>query len=335
MRTGPRPDKHAEAVVKRVSRKHDEHGHTGAWKVAFADFCLALMCLFLVLWVLAARNSEQIDEVKRLVEGRMIDEGLGHRLETVGGPRGSLIDRFPVPSQGDTLSAQRAVVNGDVKDPTEDDFHLSRKRYDTPADMRELSEVVRRLTARAGLEGNLQTEITPQGLRVMLHDTDQQGMFARGSAMPSDSFRNLLKKLGPLFAQIENRMLIIGHTDALQYADQGHSAYSNWTLSNQRAMSARLAMLDGGMPKDSVLQVVGMADRAPIDAEHPRAPVNRRIELMILGTAQARNLAAMFGMPDEVSPLMDGVDATLPRGEAMDMLQAQPDKTPPPAGAAR
>src|SRR5690606_15283547 len=87
----PKADKHTEAIVKRVSRRHDDEGHGGAWKVAFADFCLALMCLFLVMWVLAARNQERAEEVMRAVGGRAVDEGQGVMPETMGGPRGSLI----------------------------------------------------------------------------------------------------------------------------------------------------------------------------------------------------------------------------------------------------
>lgn len=333
-----REDKHEEAVVKRVSRKHDEEGHGGAWKVAFADFCLALMCLFLVLWVMAARNAEQIQEVKR-TESSLLDQGMGRQMETVGGPRGSLIERFPIPSQGDTLAPKRKVVNGDVEEPKEG-YRLSKTRYDSAADMQELAEVVKRLTDDSGLADNLHTEVSLHGLRVMLHDTDRQGMFARGSAMPSENFRALLRKMGPLFAQIENQMLILGHTDAMQYAERGPSAYSNWTLSNERAMSARLNLLAGGMPHDSVLQVVGMADRAPLDVKNPRAAVNRRIELMILSTGQARNLAAMFGMPGQVAPLIDGVNTTLPRGDALGMLRnsaaaGEETRGQPPASGGR
>ncbi len=164
--------------------------------------------------------------------------------------------------------------------------------------------------------------MTLQGLRVMLHDTDRQGMFARGSAMPSERFRSLLRRMGPLFAQIENQMLILGHTDALKYVEQGPSAYSNWSLSNERAMAARLNLIAGGMPRESVLQVIGMADRAPLDAKDSRAAVNRRIELMILSSSQARNLAAMFGMPGHTTPLIDGVNTTQPRGEALSLLHS-------------
>jgi chemotaxis protein MotB len=323
-------EKHDEAVVKRVSRRHDEHGHSGAWKVAFADFCLALMCLFLVLWVMAARTAEQIEEVKHTAEGGLL-EGVGRRLEITGGPRGSLIERNPVPSQGDVRSARRTFANGDVVDPT-DVYYLSKTHYESPAEMHELAEVVRRLTAEAGLEGNLQTEVSLQGLRVMIHDTEQQGMFARGSAMPSERFRALLRRMGPLFARIDNQMLILGHTDALQYADRGPSAYSNWTLANERAMAARLNLIAGGMPRDSVLQVIGMAERAPLDTQNPRAAINRRIELMILGTRQAQNLAAMFGMPTTMSPLIDGVNTTMPRQEALNALRqgtAAPDQASP------
>lgn len=307
----PGDKKHAEAVVKRVSRKHDEEAHGSAWKVAFADFCLALMCLFLVLWVMAARNAEQLADITRAAAGDMMDEGAGRSPENVGGPRGSLIERLPIPDHGDAPNSKlRSSGNGDGSPAP----RLSKTRLETAADMEELAEVVKQLSSEAGLAGNLLTEVSQQGLRVMLHDTEQKGMFARGSSMPGESFRALLRKMGPLFAQIENQMLILGHTDAMPYPDLGPSAYSNWTLSNERAMSARLNLLAGGMRKDSVLQVVGMADRAPLDVKNPRAAVNRRIELLILSSEQARNLAATFGMPAAVTPLIDGVNASLPRG---------------------
>ncbi|KAF7599961.1 MAG: histidine kinase [Candidatus Dactylopiibacterium carminicum] len=322
-------NKHEETIVKKVARKHGHEGHGSAWKVAFADFCLALMCLFLVLWVMAARSAEQMEEVSRMAQGQTINEGAERRVETIGGPRGSLIDRHPVPAQGDTLSPRRRFTNGD----DDAELLLGKRRLESPEDMQALARVLQRLTDRAGLGNNLRTEVTLQGLRVMLHDTDKQGMFARGSAMPSEQFRALLQKMGPLFSQIENQMLILGHTDALPYRERGPSAYSNWTLSNERAMAARLNMLAGGMPQGSVLQVIGMADRAPLDRDDPRAAVNRRIELMILSTRQAENLAAMFGMPGEVATLIDGVTTTSEGNTPFNLLQ--PGRRPEDARAVR
>lgn len=313
-------DKHDESVVKRVSRKHDDEGHGGAWKVAFADFCMALMCLFLVLWVLAARNSEQLNDVQKLTTGSVVEGGTRQIEAIADGQQGSLIERFPIPAQAQTRMARDKVANGGDADAGEM-AHLTKRRLSTPEDMGALSALVRKLTAEAGLAGNLRIDLGSEGLRVMFHDSDGDGMFARGSAMPSEKFRALLNHLGPLFAQIDNRMLVIGHTDSVQYVDKGRSGYSNWTLSNQRAMAARLSLLDGGMPTGSVLQVIGMADRAPLDPGHPASGVNRRIELLILTDAEASHLAAAFGMPGESNRLVDGVESNLPSAEALRMLR--------------
>jgi len=45
-------DGEKEIVVRRRSRKSHEEAHSGAWKVAFADFTLAIMSLFMVLWII-------------------------------------------------------------------------------------------------------------------------------------------------------------------------------------------------------------------------------------------------------------------------------------------
>lgn len=315
-------EKHHDAIVKRVSRKHDEDEHGGAWKVAFADFCLALMCLFLVLWVLAARNAERSEEVLRTTGGKLFDEGAGTKIQSITTARGSLIQREPIPSQGDSLQARKAFTNGENGPPDWTPGHTySRTRYESPADLQQLSSVLARLSDEAGLASNLQTVVTPYGLRVMLHDTDKQGMFERGSAFPTERFRRLLRKMGPVFARMENQMLVVGHTDATPFSDGDFGPVSNWTLSNNRAIAARYHLMQGGMPVTSTLQVVGMADRAPLNPNDGKADVNRRIELLILTSEQARNIAAMFGVPGAVLPLLPGVDSTVPERSALSTLR--------------
>lgn len=318
-----RPEAHHDAIVKRSSKRHDHDEHGGAWKVAFADFCLALMCLFLVLWVMAARQSESMQQVLQSPGGSFLDEGQGVMPETMGGPRGSLIAREPMPPRSGTGNAGRSGdLDGGVSDPTERPS-TARARYETTAELQALSRVLARISEAAGLAGNMQAIVTPYGLRVMLHDTEGQGMFRRGSAMLSDRFRRLLRDLGPVFAQMENQMLVVGHTDSLQYADNSHAAFSNWTLSSNRAMAARKQLQEGGMPTDSILQVVGMADRAPLDTRDAAAGVNRRIELLILTSQQAHLVAAMFGMPEETVPLVEGVRATTPDTDALRALRSE------------
>ena len=293
-------DKHHEqTIIKRGGGKHDHDEHGGAWKVAFADFCLALLSLFLVLWLMAAREKEAIQSMTRDAAAGQL-EGPGNRPEIATAPRGSLIERFPTMHDGQG-PAQGTGATSDA-----------RVSYDSPADLKSLSKKLEKMSEEAGLAANLQAEVTPYGLRVMLHDTDRQGMFMRGSALPTGRFARLLQKMGPLFAQMENQMLVVGHTDSVQYTFAEKTGMSNWSLSSNRAMAARAQLLSGGMRSDSVLQVVGMADRAPLDAKQTDAGINRRIELMILTRAQSRSVAAMFGQPGATETLLEGVSVSAP-----------------------
>jgi len=86
-------------------------------------------------------------------------------------------------------------------------------------------------------------------------------------------------------------------------------------------MSARSQLLAGGMSTDSVLQVVGMADRAPLDMKRADAGVNRRIELLVLTTAQAKTIASMFGVPDATSPLTEQIDTAMPDQTLLNKLR--------------
>jgi chemotaxis protein MotB len=295
----PNDKHHEQTIIKRGGGKHDHDEHGGAWKVAFADFCLALLSLFLVLWLMAAREKEAIQSMtKDAAAGQL--EGPGNRPEIATAPRGSLIERFPTMHDG-MGPAQGTGATADA-----------RVSYDSPADLKSLSKKLEKMSEDAGLAANLHSEVTPYGLRVMLHDTDRQGMFMRGSALPTGRFARLLQKMGPLFAQMENQMLIVGHTDSVQYTFAEKTGMSNWSLSSNRAMAARAQLLTGGMRSDSVLQVVGMADRAPLDDKRTDADVNRRIELMILTRAQSRSVAAMFGAPGATEQILEGVSVSAP-----------------------
>ena len=311
-------DKHESTIVKRGGGKHQHDEHGGAWKVAFADFCLALMALFLVLWLIAAREQQNLKAIVRDATDAGILDEQGQKPAIATEPSGSLIERFAVPRTG----------NGGSGDPGAPS--APKVAYETPADLSALSRALTELSTSAGLESNVATVVTPYGLRVMLHDTDKQGMFMRGSALPTDRFALLLKKMGPLFAQMRNQMLIVGHTDSSRYAGKDKGGYSNWALSTDRALAARARLLGGGMLSSSVLQVVGMADRGPLHPEKPLDGRNRRIELLILTSAQSRAVAAMFGAPglQGASALGNGASVVMPDAKALETLRGQLPKTP-------
>lgn len=49
-----------QIIVKRRTKRGHEVLHSGAWKVAFADFTLAMMALFMVLWIIQPRLTKSV-----------------------------------------------------------------------------------------------------------------------------------------------------------------------------------------------------------------------------------------------------------------------------------
>jgi chemotaxis protein MotB len=52
-----------ELIIVRRSGGHDEGGHGGAWKIAYADFMTAMMAFFLVMWLVNSTDEKKIVQV--------------------------------------------------------------------------------------------------------------------------------------------------------------------------------------------------------------------------------------------------------------------------------
>lgn len=62
----------ATTIIKRANRKKHHVRHSGAWKVAFADFTLAMMALFMVLWIVGVVSEEERQEIVAQLNGKTI-----------------------------------------------------------------------------------------------------------------------------------------------------------------------------------------------------------------------------------------------------------------------
>lgn len=79
----------------------------------------------------------------------------------------------------------------------------------------ELATSINTIARDAHMEANLEMEIVPQGLRVLIKDDQNRNMFERGSAQIMPFFKRLLVELAPVFDSLDNKIIITGHTDAM------------------------------------------------------------------------------------------------------------------------
>lgn len=79
MRKGPnRRDRGAKTtIIRRQIKKNHAGHHGGAWKVAFADFTLAMMALFMTLWIVNSVSKADRENIVAALHGQSIFNGGG------------------------------------------------------------------------------------------------------------------------------------------------------------------------------------------------------------------------------------------------------------------
>jgi len=243
-------EKNKRIIVKKKIHAHGAH-HGGAWKVAYADFVTAMMSLFIVLWLM---NSNV--KVKEAVAGYFRDPaGVGKLAGTdKAGNAGNAGSGSP------TKTIEVAKDN-------------------MPALKEELEKAIKSLPRFEQIKDQVAITVTREGLRIELMETEKGMFFQSGSAKPSDTGVDLLRRLAEQLGKLPNRVLIEGHTDSRPFSGGGH--YSNWELSSDRANQARIIMQEQGLHPDQVFEVRGYADRQLRDPKDPQNPSNRRISVIV------------------------------------------------------
>lgn len=311
MRAGNRRNRGTQTTVirRQIKKSHAGH-HGGAWKVAFADFTLAMMALFMTLWIVNSVSQTDRENIVAALHGHSIFNGNGIS------PLSSLakkINSKPIAHPAENKSA--AIDNASEEKARETSKKMADMKQKSASELGELANSINEIALKAHMESNLEMEIVPQGLRILIKDNQNRNMFERGSAKIMPFFRVLLSELTPVFDSLDNKLIITGHTDAMPYkGDARH--YNNWNLSGDRALSARRVMEQAGMPASKVMQVSAMADQMLLDAADPAGASNRRIEIMVLTHSAADTLYQFFGSQGEkvVKPLAARLDTQLPKG---------------------
>ncbi len=210
-----------EIVVRRRSKKGHGEAHSGAWKVAFADFTLAMMALFMVLWIINPSKSSAPITAEDPVSNPLMEGMI------------NIFDGFDAPVELEARPSQPEPQPEPKKADEATEEPIPSKIYRTRQELEQLAELIDVLSGKLDALTNLEVAVVPQGLRILIKDDEQRYMFERGSAKLNPHFKTLLGNLAEVLSKVENRIIISGHTDATQY--RRSALYNNWNLSGDRA----------------------------------------------------------------------------------------------------
>ncbi|MDP2125811.1 MAG: flagellar motor protein MotB [Pseudohongiella sp.] len=299
-------------VIKRVKKVAAGH-HGGAWKIAFADFALALMAFFLVMWLIESTT----DLEKMVIAGYFSDP---RSLASAGdGGTPYVIDLGGRPLNVANQGLNLALVQDDNEQFVDASEELENPEAAELARLREIEmlqslrgqieEVVAGNQSFSWFSESVSIELTENGLAIQITDRENRPIFDLGSSQMRPYALEIMWAMANILEAVPNKISIYGHTDSVPFGDNG-GVYTNWELSSDRANSARRALVEGGLPYEQFAQIIGMGSSAPFDTSDPASQANRRIVIMILNERAERIL--MEGTSDPMSPPANAMPSEVP-----------------------
>lgn len=156
----PGEEPRQEIIIVRRNHDHDDGHHGGVWKIAFADFMTAMMCFFLVMWLINAANEQTKAAVASYFNPvKLIDRNSSKKgLEDLGdGPASSGMapESQVAPSAvagGDGSGGAKETAKQDVTEPerneTHSDEHLFANPYAVLSEIAEETGLLQNVSAK-------------------------------------------------------------------------------------------------------------------------------------------------------------------------------------------
>src|SRR5262245_56348325 len=202
-----------QAVIIKKIKKGGGHGHHGgAWKVAYADFVTAMMAFFLLLWLLNVTTDEQKNAISNYFDPThpKVSEANSGAGGVLGGlsmaPQGAMATTVQaITSQPSSSVNKRSsdkndnTLNPNVsKKALEKAKQVLRKQEEARFKEAEkkIKEAIEANPELKELAKNLLVDMTPEGLRIQIIDSEGKPMFASGSAQMYDYTQKLIEHVG-------------------------------------------------------------------------------------------------------------------------------------------
>jgi chemotaxis protein MotB len=264
-------------VIKKIIKKQMAHGHHGgAWKVAYADFVTAMMCLFLLLWLVNADPSSKVIIAKVFKQPSTSGPLQGNIFVFGGAKRPTDPGKFD--GGASFLDFEKLIIS---KENKKEIAKMLKK---------ELLEELE-LESDKELLNNVEFNLTKKGILIEIKDSATREVFKKGSSSLTEQAMQIIDSLSKLLRNKISPIILAGHTDAAQY---NYGNYDNWNLSVDRAISVKNRLIFGGMLKERFARIEGYADTQPKIPGVATAAANRRITLLLLQDNEVENLKPSY-----------------------------------------
>lgn len=259
-----------EIVYIKVKKKHraQEASHAGMWKVAYADFITAMMCFFLLMWLISTTPTDKLEGIAKYFAAK------SSKFSGTGWEEGNEKGIAPKsrPKQLIQSSMGEQVFDSDksglLSDEEKQSFVNTMNDIRKDVVMQEFSE-------------NIIWDVSSEGLRIQITDTNNRPMFRPNTAELAPYMMEILNAVSRMISGYPNYVAISGHTASAQSNDIVAQNVDFWELSALRANEVR-KYLSNGIKADQVVRIIGKSDIEPLDPKEPFNSKNARISITLL-----------------------------------------------------
>lgn len=224
-----------------------------SWLTTYSDMVTLLLAFFIMLWTFSTIDTDRFESILRALQGSLgvLDGGVSMAPDR-GFFQGRNVEGFGLEP---------------LHQGMDDLFHVQ--------------STLETLAAEQGLQDGIDVTVEERGVVVRFADWV---LFDLGRAELRPEAQEVLKALAAQLAEIDNPVLVEGHTDNLPI----HIAYpSNWELSTARS-SAVVRFFESEGLEPARFIAAGFADNRPIaDNDTPEGRQrNRRVDIVIMEDRQ-------------------------------------------------
>lgn len=223
-----------------------EDDNIGTWMITYSDMITILMCLFVIFFIISARENVDLTIVKEDLKTKV--SALETEKQVLEKKNNELMQKL--------FELDNTSLN--IEDSNEDFVKFLKE-----------NKLIDSVTLVSSKEG------------VMIRFNDSV-MFESGKSEVTAVGKEVLKQIGEKIKAIDNEVVIEGYTDNIPIKTSRYP--SNWELSAARAISVVKYFIDDLHIEEERLSFTGWGERKPIaenDTDDGRNK-NRRIEITIL-----------------------------------------------------